>query len=59
MIQDIGVGNLEECSQPVEETFGEIGRAFPATVSLCLDVCHAHRLVTYSGRRVEMKDLGE
>ena len=36
VIQDIGVRNLEESPNPVEETFGKIWGAFPETVSLTL-----------------------
>ena len=54
VIQDVGIGNLEKSSNPIEETFGKIWRAFPGTVSLESRVRDAHSIVTYSGRRVEM-----
>lgn len=54
VIQDIGVRNLEESSDPIEETFGKVWGAFPGTVSFCLRARDTHPVVTYSGRRVEM-----
>lgn len=58
MIEDIGVGELVEGPDPIEQPIGQNRRPFSATQRLESESIGLSWLYTYWGRSAPKKDLG-